>query len=108
MVARGCEDDLSVAESRIKASANFFGPSCKPGPWVADAEEDAILSKKINYYLFLFLSLSLFLVINVVFFSASCAEQQSESIQSCAKYAIIRSVAANWISTGAASGRCTA
>lgn len=49
MVARGCEDELSVAESRIKASANFFGPSCKPGPWVADTVEDAILSKKMNY-----------------------------------------------------------
>ena len=34
MVARECEDDLSPLESKIKASSRFFGPSCKPGPWV--------------------------------------------------------------------------
>lgn len=44
LVARGCEDDLSLTESRIKASANFFGPSCKAGPWVPDPLQDAILS----------------------------------------------------------------
>lgn len=45
-MARGCEDDLSMSESRIKASANFFGPSCKPGPWVSDPLQDAILSEE--------------------------------------------------------------
>lgn len=44
-MARGCEDDLSMTESRIKASANFFGPSCKPGPWVSDPLQDVILSE---------------------------------------------------------------
>lgn len=34
MVARECEEDLSPLESKIKASSRFFGPSCKPGPWV--------------------------------------------------------------------------
>lgn len=48
MVARGCEDDLSMTESRIKASASFFGPSCKPGSWVADPLQDAILSETLN------------------------------------------------------------
>lgn len=44
-MARGCEEDISLAESRIKASAKFFGPSCKAGPWVADPVEDKILSE---------------------------------------------------------------
>lgn len=47
-MSRGCEDDLSVTESRIKASANFFGPSCKPGPWVSDPLQDALLSEMKN------------------------------------------------------------
>ncbi|KAL7037648.1 hypothetical protein ACKWTF_009312 [Chironomus riparius] len=46
MVARECEEDLTLAESRIKASANFFGPSCKAGPWVNDALQDSILKSK--------------------------------------------------------------
>lgn len=45
MVARECEEDLSPLESKIKASSNFFGPSCKPGPWVTDPLQDAALSK---------------------------------------------------------------
>uniref|UniRef100_A0A8D8H5H6 Transferrin n=1 Tax=Culex pipiens TaxID=7175 RepID=A0A8D8H5H6_CULPI len=46
LVPRECEDDLSPTESRIKAVANFFGPSCKAGPWVSDPEEDRILKNK--------------------------------------------------------------
>lgn len=45
MVAKQCEEDLTLAESRIKATANFFGPSCKAGPWVNDPFQDNILSK---------------------------------------------------------------
>jgi hypothetical protein len=45
MIPKGCESDLSLAESRIKASANFFGPTCKAGPWVPDENLDQILSE---------------------------------------------------------------
>lgn len=45
LVARECEEDMSLAESRIKASSKFFGPSCKAGPWVADPVEDRVLSE---------------------------------------------------------------
>lgn len=45
MVARGCESELSIAESRIKASSNFFGASCKAGPWIMDPVQDKLLSK---------------------------------------------------------------
>lgn len=41
---RQCETDISLAESRIKASANFFGPTCKAGPWVPDPAQDRLLS----------------------------------------------------------------
>lgn len=49
LVARECEEDMSLAESRIKASAKFFGPSCKAGPWVADPVEDKVLSELRNF-----------------------------------------------------------
>lgn len=45
LVARECEEDISLSESRIKASAKFFGPSCKAGPWVTDPVEDKVLSE---------------------------------------------------------------
>lgn len=45
MVARGCEKDITLAESRIKATANYFGNSCKAGPWVNDPLQDKILSE---------------------------------------------------------------
>lgn len=48
MVARECEEDLSPLESKIKASSRFFGPSCKPGLWVPDPLQDAVLSKQEN------------------------------------------------------------
>lgn len=47
LVPRQCDDDMSLIESRIKASADFFGPSCKAGPWVPDPKEDRILSKNL-------------------------------------------------------------
>ncbi|XP_031623309.1 transferrin [Contarinia nasturtii] len=46
MVARECEEDLSPLESKIKATSQFFGPSCKPGSWVRDPVEDAVLKKR--------------------------------------------------------------
>lgn len=45
MIARECEAELSPLESKIKASAKFLGPSCKPGPWVPDPLQDTVLSK---------------------------------------------------------------
>ncbi|KAG5680182.1 hypothetical protein PVAND_009707 [Polypedilum vanderplanki] len=46
MIPRECETDLTLAESRIKATANFFGPSCKAGPWLSDPVQDQILKKR--------------------------------------------------------------
>ncbi|GAB0096723.1 Transferrin [Sergentomyia squamirostris] len=46
LVARQCDEDLSLAESRIKASSKFFGPSCKAGPWVPDPIEDRVLKNR--------------------------------------------------------------
>lgn len=120
LVARGCEDELSVTESRIKASANFFGPSCKPGPWVADAHEDALLSKRtwiisspasmtktlnvINAFLVNLFSL----VFPILSVSLCVVHQQNESIHRCAKFATIRPVAVNQTSIGDVSDRCIA
>lgn len=55
IVQRECENDLTVVESRIKASANFFGASCKAGPWVSDANLDRTLSKYSNAWVFKFI-----------------------------------------------------
>lgn len=35
-----------MTEDRIAASAKFFGPSCKAGPWVPDAKQDRILKDR--------------------------------------------------------------
>lgn len=45
MVARQCEKEITLTESRIKATAEYFGESCKAGPWVNDAFQDKILSE---------------------------------------------------------------
>jgi len=50
MTAKLCESDLSIVESRIKASAAFFGPSCKAGPWVSDPVQDKILSRLLRMF----------------------------------------------------------
>lgn len=50
MSPRGCEKDITLAESRIKATARYFGDSCKPGPWVNDPAQDKILSKLIRMF----------------------------------------------------------
>lgn len=61
MVARGCEKEITLTESRIKATANYFGDSCKAGPWVSDPLQDKLLSKILlkqvfdtNIYVFFF------------------------------------------------------
>ncbi|KAG4072720.1 hypothetical protein HA402_001832 [Bradysia odoriphaga] len=46
LVSRLCEEELSLVESRIRASAEYFGPSCKAGPWVPDPTEDRLLKRK--------------------------------------------------------------
>ncbi|KAH8355287.1 hypothetical protein KR093_010339 [Drosophila rubida] len=46
MVAKSCNADLTLTEDRIAASARFFGPSCKAGPWVPDAKQDRILKDR--------------------------------------------------------------
>lgn len=50
MIARGCEKDITLVESRIKATANYFGNSCKAGPWVNDPAQDKILSKTSEFF----------------------------------------------------------
>ena len=45
MVVRQCESELTLTESRIKASADYFAESCKAGPWVSDPEQDRALSE---------------------------------------------------------------
>ncbi|CRK98392.1 CLUMA_CG011751, isoform A [Clunio marinus] len=46
MVARGCETEITLPESRIKATANYFAESCKAGPWVNDPMQDKKLKAK--------------------------------------------------------------
>lgn len=46
LVPKTCDPNLSLTEDRIRASANYFGPSCKAGPWVSDPNEDRILKTK--------------------------------------------------------------
>lgn len=53
LVPRQCEDELSLVESRIRASADYFGASCKAGPWVPDPSQDRLLSIFDLFILFL-------------------------------------------------------
>ncbi|KAL0852823.1 hypothetical protein ABMA27_012626 [Loxostege sticticalis] len=46
VLSRDCIDELSLAENRIKALADFFGSSCKAGPWVVDKNRDAQLKRQ--------------------------------------------------------------
>ncbi|XP_028166496.1 transferrin-like [Ostrinia furnacalis] len=46
VLSRDCLDDLSLAENRVKALADFFGSSCKAGAWVVDKNRDAQLKRK--------------------------------------------------------------
>lgn len=45
MIPKSCELDLTLTESRIKATSKYFGSSCKAGPWVNDPIQDQQLSK---------------------------------------------------------------
>ncbi|KAH8421048.1 hypothetical protein KR222_005741 [Zaprionus bogoriensis] len=46
LVAKTCNPDVTLTEDRIAASAKFFGPSCKAGPWVPDSKQDRILKDR--------------------------------------------------------------
>ncbi|XP_055386805.1 transferrin [Condylostylus longicornis] len=46
LVPKKCDENLSLTESRIRDTANFFGPSCKAGPWVPDPVQDRILKTR--------------------------------------------------------------
>ncbi|ALC42235.1 Tsf3, partial [Drosophila busckii] len=46
MVSKTCKAELTLTEDRIAASAKYFGPSCKAGPWVPDAKQDRILKDR--------------------------------------------------------------
>lgn len=101
-MARGCEDDLSMTESRIKAFANFFGPSCKAGPWVSDPVQDAVLSEANKNALRL---LPVVGPLETNLFPFYCM-RQNKGIHRCVKYATIRRAAANRRSIGDVLGRC--
>ncbi|CAG9789710.1 unnamed protein product [Diatraea saccharalis] len=46
IIPKSCEPKLSLAENKIKALADFFGKSCKAGPWVLDAHRDNELKSR--------------------------------------------------------------
>ncbi|CAH0403905.1 unnamed protein product [Chilo suppressalis] len=46
IIPRSCEPQLSLAENKIKALAEFFGRSCKAGPWVLDKHRDDELKNR--------------------------------------------------------------
>lgn len=46
LVGKSCDPEISLTEDRIRASARFFGPSCKAGPWVPDAKQDRQLKDR--------------------------------------------------------------
>lgn len=46
LISKSCNPELTLTEDRIAASAKFFGPSCKAGPWVPDSKQDRILKDR--------------------------------------------------------------
>ncbi|XP_065219202.1 transferrin-like isoform X2 [Planococcus citri] len=46
VVHEECNPNLSIFENRIKSLSEFFGPSCKPGPWSPDPAIDFKLKLK--------------------------------------------------------------
>lgn len=44
MAPKVCQKDYSIEENRVKALADFFDESCKPGVWAADPKVDDELS----------------------------------------------------------------
>lgn len=89
-MARGCEEDISLAESRIKASSKFFGPSCKAGPWVADPVEDKVLSESFSDQLHT----------DYKFLIFTSSFLQNPNIPPCARSATTHSSVASATSTG--------
>lgn len=47
VVTASCDQNLTLTENRIKATGDYFGSACKPGPWVHNPELDIALSKYI-------------------------------------------------------------
>ncbi|XP_053616912.1 transferrin-like [Plodia interpunctella] len=45
VLARSCDPALSLTENRIRAMSQFFGKTCKAGPWVPDKARDAELKR---------------------------------------------------------------
>lgn len=46
MILKSCNPEISLTEDRISASAKYFGPSCKAGPWVPDPKQDRLLKDR--------------------------------------------------------------
>ncbi|XP_030387941.1 transferrin [Scaptodrosophila lebanonensis] len=46
LVPKSCNPDITLTEDRIAASAKYFGPSCKAGPWSPDPKQDRILKDR--------------------------------------------------------------
>ncbi|XP_054736847.1 transferrin [Anastrepha obliqua] len=46
LISKSCNPDISLTEDRISASAKFFGPSCKAGPWVPNPTQDRALKDR--------------------------------------------------------------
>ncbi|XP_060809122.1 transferrin [Amyelois transitella] len=46
VLERACDPELSLTENRIKALSQFFGNSCKAGPWLLDKARDAELKRR--------------------------------------------------------------
>ncbi|CAG9863748.1 unnamed protein product [Phyllotreta striolata] len=46
VVTPSCDPNLTLQENRLLASSNFFGSSCKAGPWVNEAKIDQQLKRK--------------------------------------------------------------
>lgn len=51
VISEECNPKLSIFENRIKSLTEFFGPSCKPGPWSPDPVLDFKLSTFIGYWI---------------------------------------------------------
>ncbi|XP_026318492.1 transferrin-like [Hyposmocoma kahamanoa] len=45
VTAKSCDPKLSLAENRLKTTAEFFGKACKAGVWVPDKVRDAELKR---------------------------------------------------------------
>lgn len=39
------DDQATIAEKHIRSVHDYFGDSCRPGPWVSDEKTDTFLSK---------------------------------------------------------------